>query len=186
MQAVCRRVIVGLVRTLADNTRSFLINRAHLGTTMNNNMSLLLGWREWVELGDLGLPPIKAKIDTGARTSALHAFDVRAIQSNGVQRVEFKIHPQCRTDFVVTCVADVVDQRVVADSGGHKENRWVIACPITMGGQTWRIDITLTNRDDMRFRMLLGRTAMKDRIQVDPSRSYVLGRRRKKNTEVLT
>ena len=150
------------------------------GTDMKNDNLLLVGWREWVQLGTLGLTPIKAKIDTGARTSALHAFEVRPFEENGVQRVEFKIHPQQRNnEKVVVCLADVVDQRVVADSGGHKENRWVIETPITMGGDTWPIEITLTSRDDMRFRMLLGRTAMKDRIQVDPSSSYLLGRRRK-------
>ena len=153
---------------------------------MNNDCVLLVGWREWVQLNPLGLTAIKAKIDTGARTSALHAFEVRPFQEQGVQRVEFKIHPRQRNaEKVVTCIADVVDQRVVADSGGHKENRWVIKTPITMGGQTWPIEITLTSRDNMRFRMLLGRTAMKDRIQVDPSSSYLLGRKRDLKRKLL-
>ncbi len=145
---------------------------------------MLSGWREWVELNTLGLPAIKAKIDTGARTSALHAFEVQALNENRVQRVQFKVHPTRRTDYVITCIADVVDQRIVADSGGHKENRYVILCPVTIGGQTWPIEITLTSREGMRYRMLLGRTAMKDRIRVDPSSSYLLGKRSKKNNRL--
>ena len=138
---------------------------------------MLVGWREWAQLEVLGTSAIKVKVDTGARTSALHAFEVRPFVENGIQRVEFKIHPEQRNvKEVLICVADVVDQRIVADSGGHKENRWVIKSLITMGGDTWPIELTLTSRDDMRFRMLLGRTAMRDRIQVDPSSSYLLGR----------
>lgn len=162
-------------RSSENNERTTLYQR----TVMNNDKLLLVGWREWVQLSTLGLTAIKAKIDTGARTSALHAFEVRPFEECGVQRLEFKIHPQQRnTEKVVTCVADVVDQRVVADSGGHKENRWVIKAPLTMAGDTWPIEITLTSRDDMRFRMLLGRSAMNGRIQVDSASSYLLGRKR--------
>ncbi len=146
---------------------------------MKNHNLLLVGWREWVKLDSLGLEAVKAKVDTGARTSALHAFDVQPFDENGVKRVRFKIHPKQRnTEIVATCAADVVDQRTVADSGGHRENRWVIKTPVTIGAFSWPIEITLTSRDDMRFRMLLGRTAMQNRLLVDPSRSYVLGKRR--------
>ena len=141
------------------------------------------GWREWVQLPELGLRNIKAKVDTGARTSALHAFEVRPFEEDGRHRVEFKIHPNQRdNETVVVCVADVVDERTVRDSGGHKEDRWVIETPVKIGKQTWPIELTLTARDDMIFRMLLGRTAMRGRVVVDPSRSYRAGKRLKKKT----
>ena len=139
-----------------------------------------LGWREWVSLPELGLKQIKAKVDTGARTSALHAFEVRDYEQDGKHRVEFKIHPNQRdAETVVVCNADIVDQRIVSDSGGHRENRWVIATPVTIGACVWPLEITLTSRDNMLFRMLLGRTAMVGRAVVDPARSYLVGKRQK-------
>ncbi len=141
---------------------------------------LTLGWREWVSLPELGLRRIKAKVDTGARTSTLHAFAVRDFEEDGKRRVEFSIHPRQKdNDTVVVCVADVVDERIVRDSGGHQEMRWVIRSPLAIGGNSWPIEITLTSRDDMLFRMLIGRTAINGRAIVDPSRSYVVGKKRK-------
>ena len=143
-----------------------------------NNKKTTLGWREWVQLPELGLTDIKAKVDTGARTSALHAFEVTPFEEGGRQRVEFRMHPNQRdNDTVVVCMADVIDQRVVKDSGGHAETRWVIETPVTVGADTWPIEITLTARDDMMFRMLLGRTALKGRAIVDPGRSYLAGKK---------
>lgn len=137
-----------------------------------------LGWREWVDLPELGLADIKAKVDTGARTSALHAFELRTFEENGRQRVEFRMHPNQRDQHtVVVCTADIKDEREVRDSGGHVENRWVIETPVTIGSETWAIELTLTARDDMLFRMLLGRTAMRGRAIVNPSRSYLTGKR---------
>ena len=127
---------------------------------------------------DLGIDLIKAKIDTGARTSALHAFEVRPFTENGVLRVEFKMHPkQHDNDFVVVCHANIIDERMVTDSGGHKELRRVISTSVSMGPYTWPIEVTLTARDDMLFRMLLGRTAISCTAQVDPARSYLVGKK---------
>jgi hypothetical protein len=143
---------------------------------------ITIGWREWATLPDLGINRIKAKIDTGARTSAIHAFDMRTFTENGVERIWFALHPfQRRTDIVKECVADIHDQRWVSDSGGHREERYVILTTIAMGDMEWPVEITLTNRDNMKFRMLLGRTAMKNRFRIDPSASYVLGKYKHKD-----
>lgn len=139
---------------------------------------LTVGWREWVSLPDMGIARIKAKIDTGARTSCLHAFSLRPFMENGKQRIEFDLHPHQRdSDTVQTCVADVVDQRTVTDSGGHKEERWVVTTTLVVGAHSWPIEVTLSGRDDMRFRMLIGRTALSDRALVDSSASYLVGKR---------
>ncbi|HEY5643854.1 MAG TPA: RimK/LysX family protein [Woeseiaceae bacterium] len=140
---------------------------------------LTLGWREWVALPELGIPRIKAKVDTGARTSALHAFALRPFSEHGRDRVEFKMHPlQKDLETIVTCTADVIDRRVVSDSGGHKEERFVIATLLAIGEYAWPIEMTLTARDDMLFRMLLGRTALEGRAQVNPCLSYVVGKKK--------
>jgi hypothetical protein len=146
----------------------------------NNEKPITLGWREWVRIPDLGLDGIKAKVDTGARTSALHAFEVTPFTDSGIRRVRFKMHPNQRdNDTVVECVADLKDERVVRDSGGHQEKRWVIESVVCIGNDSWPIEMTLTARDDMLFRMLLGRTAMRGRAIVNPSRSYLTGKRYK-------
>lgn len=138
---------------------------------------LILGWREWVGLPGLGLPLIKAKIDTGARTSALHAFALqRTVMADGQQGVRFAVHPlQGCNDPVVECVAPLVDERVVTDSGGHRERRCVIRADLRIGLAYWPIELTLTDRDPMRFRMLVGRTALRGRALIDPRRSFTTG-----------
>ena len=135
----------------------------------------IIGWREWLALPELGIARIKAKIDTGARTSALHTFSIEAMTVSGRSKVRFGIHPfQNRTDMEKYCTADVVDERWVTDSGGHKEKRLVIVTTVQFGPESWPIEITLTNRETMRFRMLLGRAAMKRRFTVNPDKSYLL------------
>jgi hypothetical protein len=139
---------------------------------------IALGWREWLCLPELGITAIKAKVDTGARTSALHAFRVEAFESAGRSRVRFALHPlQKRNDVIVECEADVLDRRNVIDSGGHNELRYVIRTPIRIGAVELPIELTLTDRDSMKFRMLLGRSALQERFVIDPARSYMLGRR---------
>lgn len=151
------------------------MNKAH---SLDNKNKMIVGWREWITLPQLGIDRIKAKIDTGARTSALHAFDVEPYQKYNGQYVRFKIHPiQKDETILIECNAKVFDQRYVTDSGGHKELRFIIKTSIVLGEMNWLIEITLTNRDTMGFRMLLGRTAMKQRLIVNPSKSFLINKR---------
>jgi hypothetical protein len=137
----------------------------------------LLGWREWLALPELNIERIKAKIDTGARSSALHAFAIEPYRKGGQRWVMFAIHPiQKHTDSVIECHAPIKDRRFVSDSGGHKQRRYVIDSQLLLGHSLISAEITLTNRDNMQFRMLLGRTAMNGRFIIDPSASYVQGK----------
>jgi hypothetical protein len=137
-----------------------------------------VGWREWLALPALRIPAIKAKMDTGARTSALHTFRLERYEQDGRAKVRFWIHPlQGRDDIVLPCVAEVIDLRTVCDSGGHRERRYVIETPLAYRGREWPIELTLTNREDMLFRLLIGRSAMvRGGLIVDPARSYLGGR----------
>lgn len=137
----------------------------------------IIGWKEWIGLPELGIPAVKAKIDTGARTSALHVFDLEEFVEDGRRMVRFGIHPlQRREDIVRFCEAPVLEKRRVKDSGGHIEKRYVIRTTAVMGAESWPIEITLTNRDLMLFRMLLGRTAVEKRFLINPGRAYRTGR----------
>lgn len=134
----------------------------------------IVGWREWVALPDLGIDQIKAKIDSGAKTSALHAFEIKSFKIEKHHYIRFKVHPlQKNKEIVVEATAKVIDIRWIMDSGGHRERRYVINTTLTLGKDSWPIEMTLTNRDTMNFRMLLGRSAMKKRLIINPAKSFL-------------
>ena len=143
----------------------------------------IIGWREWVSLPDLNLPAIKAKVDTGAKTSSIHAFDITLQKNPGKKTyVHFKVHPlQSDTSIEVKCKAPLVDQRVVTDSGGHKDERYVIKTWLYLGGMKKRVEVTLTNRETMKYRMLIGRAALKE-FYIDPTQSYLTGKSQKQKS----
>lgn len=141
---------------------------------------VIAGWREWVAFPELGLNRVKAKVDTGARTSALHAFNIKRIEHDGAEWISFDTQPvQYAAGPTLSCRARLKDVRVVTDSGGHREQRFVIETPMKMGKQEWLIELTLTDRSKMKFRMLIGRHAMHGRLIVDPGKSFLTSRRRK-------
>lgn len=136
----------------------------------------VIGWREWIALPDLAIPYIKAKVDTGAKTSALHAFYVESFERDGKPWVRFGVHPlQASLGQVIECEAPVKDVRRVTDSGGHAEMRPVIETTMVVQGEMRLIELTLTDRETMMFRMLLGRSALKRRFVVDSGKSFLLG-----------
>lgn len=131
---------------------------------------LEFGWEEWVSLPDLGLPAIKAKIDTGARTSALHASDIEVFGPTSKPKVRFIVHPVAgHYDVAIPCSANILDQREVTSSNGESEMRYVIGSKLAVNGQSWPIELTLTNRSGMASRMLLGRQALGDNITITAS-----------------
>ncbi len=133
----------------------------------NTTDQLQFGWEEWISLPGLGVPAIRAKVDTGARTSALHAFDIETFGPTSKPKVRFTLHPiPGRDDLVIPCSAPIVDRREVTSSNGEKESRYVIQTTMEVAGENWPIEITLTNRSGMASRMLLGRQALKDHISI--------------------
>lgn len=142
----------------------------------------IVGWREWVRLPDLLPDPadaVKAKIDTGARTSAIHAWDLEPFERDGTAWIRFSLHPRQKDDaHIVQAEAPLVEEREVRSSNGEVERRAVVETTLVIGDERFPIEMTLTKRDQMGFRMLLGRTAMGGRLLVDPGSSYRTGGRR--------
>ncbi len=138
---------------------------------------VIIGWREWVSLPGLKIAHIKAKIDTGARSSSLHAFEIEPFDHEGEPWVRFQVHPiQRRDDFSIPCQAPVHDIRNVRSSSGESAARYVILTDVSWMGEKWTAELTLADRTQMGFRMLVGREAVRGRMLVDPSRSYFGGR----------
>jgi len=137
----------------------------------------LAGWREWVQLPEIGVPWIKAKLDTGARTSSIHAYKIKPFEKDGADWVRFRVRPwQESTDDEVTVECPVHDRRRVRSSSGHVEERFVVRMKIQLVGRAVTVEVTLSNRDQMGFRMLVGRQALRRGFVVDSSSSFLGGR----------
>lgn len=143
---------------------------------MDNPEKIIIGSEEWCAFPDLGISAIKARVDSGAKTSSLHAFNIQKFRRDGDSWVSFEVHPlQNNRRVVIRCEKPIVDKRVVKSSSGISETRYVISTTIKAGDEAWEIELTLANRDSMGYRMLLGREAMSGRMLVDPSLSFCLG-----------
>ncbi len=137
-----------------------------------------IGWREWAALPALGIEAICAKIDTGAKTSALHAFHIKEVMLDGVRYAEFYVHPlQRKNKPEIFCLAPVVDKRRIKSSNGVSQNRLVIVTELQMADRTWPVEISLTNRDEMGFRFLIGRDALRRRVVIHPGKAFLLGKK---------
>ncbi len=135
-----------------------------------------IGWREWISLPDLSVPAVKAKVDSGARSSALHTHDYEVYEESGLTMVRFHLHPlKDRENLELSCVAPVKEFREVRDSGGHAERRPFISTKAKIGDWEWEIELSLTNRESMKFRMLLGRSAIAGKFLIESSQSYLAG-----------
>ena len=137
----------------------------------------VIGWREWAAFPDLGVERINAKIDTGAKSSAIHALKVREIDIDGEAHAAFFLHPlQGRGKPQIACCEPIVDRRVIRSSNGQEEARLVIRTRLAMGDRVWKIELTLADRDAMGYRLLIGRDALGRKYLVNPAASYALGR----------
>lgn len=147
------------------------------GLASAKKQPLLIGWREWVRLPDLTELPIKAKIDTGARTSAIHAWKIQRFSEAGAPWVRFELHPVQKDNRTrIACAMEIFDEREVRSSNGETAVRLVVKTKLKMDGRIWPIELTLARRDQMGFRMLIGRTALKRRVLIDPAASFLTGR----------
>lgn len=159
----------------------WVITMVNKDTIVNTDNKFVVGWCEVASLPDLGIENIHVKVDTGARSSCLHTFKIEEFTQNDELWVKFWLHPVHKdTDIEQICSAKVADKRVVRNSGGDEQLRYFIVSTIDFNGQHWPIEISLTSRDNMAFRMLLGRTAMHGRIIVDPEASYLIQSKEKK------
>ncbi len=137
---------------------------------------MIIGWREWLSFPDLGIPAIKAKVDTGARTSAIHAFDIREFTKDGQPFVEFTVHPvQHNRKPEVRCCAAVMDLRMITSSNGGRSRRYIIKTRVRIGERTWPIELSLASRDQLGFRALLGRQAIRKNCIINAGSSYKAG-----------
>lgn len=140
----------------------------------SQSLLTVIGWRETIALPQLNVNSIKVKIDTGARSSALHAFKIEEFKLNNKLMIRFQIHPfQKDNKKIVTAEAELLEYRHIKSSNGHTQNRPVILTTAQLGQQKWQIELTLTNRDVMGFRMLLGRQALRHRFLIDPGKSFL-------------
>jgi ribosomal protein S6--L-glutamate ligase len=147
---------------------------------------VILGSEEWCSFPELGIPTIKARVDSGAKTSALHAINIAPFIKNDINWVKFDINPiQNNLKTIIHCEAPLIDKRIVKSSSGFREQRYVIQTSLEIGNSKWPIEMTLTNRDSMGFRMLLGREAMSGRVLVDPEQQYLLGQPTSDNLKEL-
>ena len=152
---------------------------------MVHNEPIVLGWREWVALPRLGIAAIKAKIDSGARTSSLHVESLDEYELEGRPWLRFAVWTGRRGEPPVSCAAPVADRREVSDSGGHVTLRWFIRAEFELAGQRWESEMNLTSRSNMLFPLLLGRNALSGRFLVDSAAAYRCGRpaaRRRRRT----
>ena len=143
---------------------------------MKKNKTIVVN-QEWCSFPELGIPAIKARVDSGAKTSSIHAFNIEAFSKNEAHWVRFELHPvQSNDDRLIKCECQVIDERAVKSSSGQSEIRYVISTPIKLNDELWDIQLTLADRDSMGFRFLLGREAMNGRLLIDPSKTCMLGR----------
>ncbi len=144
----------------------------------NHKPKIIVGWREWAQLPELGVEMIKVKIDTGAKTSSLHAFELSTFTYKGRDCVQFDIHPLQENDLIrQRCICPIVDYRWITSSTGHRQQRFIIQTLLNIGELSSLIEISLANRDEMGFRMLVGRNAFKKSVLINPSRSFLLSHR---------
>ncbi|MCW4630790.1 MULTISPECIES: ATP-dependent zinc protease family protein [Marinomonas] len=151
-----------------------------------NEPKMIIGCDEWCAFPSLDIPAIKARVDSGAKTSSMHAINIVRFTRDDEHWVKFDVHPlQKNRKVTVHCEAPLIDQRVIKSSSGDKEKRPVIRVPLSLGGTTWEAEVTLTNRDSMGYRMLLGREAMNGRILIDPEKMCLLGDKTKSSLQSL-
>lgn len=136
---------------------------------------LIVGWREWAQLPELGIDHIKVKVDTGAKTSSLHTFQLSTVKHSGQDYVKFDIHPiQDNDSIIYTCISPIVDYRWITSSTGHRQRRFIIETHLKIGEYSTLVQLSLASRDEMGFRMLIGRAALKKEVLVDPAHSFLL------------